>query len=190
MNLPNKLTLLRVFLVPVFAVFTLYPQIPLNYIWAFLAFGTACLTDHYDGKIARERNLVTNFGRFLDPLADKLLVITALVCFLRLGFANVWCVLIIIARELMVTSIRLLALEEGGRVIAANRWGKAKTVSQMAAVLMVLVAHGVLEIMSSPVVPQVVLTGGDVMIWIATVLTVISGTVYVKENIGLIGAEK
>lgn len=75
-------------------------------------------------------------------------------------------------------------------MIAANRWGKAKTVSQMAAVLMVLVAHGVLEIMSSPVVPQVVLTGGDVMIWIATVLTVISGTVYVKENIGLIGAEK
>ncbi len=99
----------------------------------------ASLTDHYDGKIARERNLITNFGKFLDPLADKLLVISALVCFLQLGLADVWCVLIIIARELMVTSIRLLAVEGGGVVIAANKWGKAKTVSQMVAILFILV---------------------------------------------------
>lgn len=190
MNLPNKLTLLRVFLVPVFTVLVLYPQIPLNYVWAFLAFGAACLTDHYDGKIARERDLVTNFGKFLDPLADKLLVITALVCFLRLGFANVWCVLIIIARELMVTSIRLLALEEGGRVIAANRWGKMKTVSQMAAVLMILAAHGVLELLAAPAAPPVVQVGGEAMVWVATAFTVASGAVYIRENIGLIRTEK
>lgn len=190
MNLPNKLTVLRVILVPVFAVFALYPQIPLNSLWAFCIFGAACLTDHYDGKIAREKNLITNFGKFLDPLADKLLIITALVCLLDLGCANVWCVLIIITRELLVTSIRLLALEEGGKVIAANSWGKAKTISQMAAVLAVFGARSVLEIMNAPAVPAAVATAGNVLIWIAAGFTVVSGAVYLKENASLIYAGK
>lgn len=189
MNLPNKLTLLRVILVPVFIVFVLYPQIPLHYLWALLIFILASLTDHYDGKIARDRNLITNFGKFLDPLADKILIISALVCFLSLGFANVWCVLIIIARELMVTSLRLLALEEGGKVIAANRWGKAKTISQMAAVILILFAQSVLEILRKPA-PQPVLAAGSGVIWFAAVLTVVSGVVYVRQNLTVFRAGK
>lgn len=189
MNLPNKLTLLRVFLVPVFVVFVLYPQIPYHSVWALAVFLGASLTDHYDGKIARQRNLITNFGKFLDPLADKLLVISALVCFLSLGLANVWCVLIIIARELLVTSIRLLVVE-GGTVIAANKWGKAKTVSQMVAILFIIACRGMQELLHISVpLPELVLAG-NVLLWIATALTVISGAIYVKENIHLISAAK
>lgn len=189
MNLPNKLTLLRVVLVPVFIVFVLYSQIPFHYLWALLIFIVASLTDHYDGKIARDRNLITNFGKFLDPLADKILIISALVCFLALGLANVWCVLIIIARELMVTSLRLLALEEGGKVIAANRWGKIKTISQMTAVILILFAQSILEIMGKPS-PEPMLLAGSALIWIATVLTVVSGVIYIRENIAMFRSEK
>jgi CDP-diacylglycerol--glycerol-3-phosphate 3-phosphatidyltransferase len=190
MNLPNRLTLLRVILVPVFAVFVLYPQIPCHYLWAFLVFAAASLTDHYDGKIARSRNLVTNFGKFLDPLADKALVISALVCFLSLGLADVWCVLIIIARELTVTSLRLLALEEGGKVIAANRWGKVKTASQMTAVLLILASQSALEILKIAPTPAPVQTAGSVLIWIAAALTLLSGVIYLKENAHLFRAAK
>ena len=190
MNLPNKLTLLRVFLVPVFVCFLLYPQIPNHYLWALLVFAAASLTDRYDGKIARERNLITTFGKVLDPLADKIVVISALVCFLKLGLANVWCVLIIIARELMVTSIRLIAIEEGGTVIAANIWGKAKTFSQMVAILFILACHGVQELMAfSADVPQLTLAG-NVLLWVATVLTVFSGAVYFRQNIHLLSPRK
>lgn len=190
MNLPNKLTLLRVFLVPVFVVFALYPQIPYHSVWALLVFLGASLTDHYDGKIARQRNLITNFGKFLDPLADKLLVISALVCFLSAGLADVWCVLIIIARELLVTSVRLLAVEGGGVVIAANKWGKAKTVSQMAAILFILVCRSAQELFHAVGNVPEFLAAGNVLLWIATALAVVSGVIYMKENIHLITAAK
>lgn len=190
MNLPNKLTLLRVFLVPVFVVFALYSQIPYHYLWALLAFLLASLTDHYDGKIARERNLITNFGKFLDPLADKVLVISAMVCLMQLGFASVWCVLIIIARELMVTSIRLLAVEGNGTIIAANKWGKIKTVSQMASVLFILFFQGLQEILKIAGGTSALLLAGNILVWIATLFTVISGIIYLKENIHLINTTK
>ena len=189
MNLPNRLTLLRVFLVPVFVVFVLYPQIPYHTVWALLVFLGASLTDHYDGKIARQRNLITNFGKFLDPLADKLLVISALVCFLSLGLADVWCVLIIVARELMVTSIRLVAAE-GGMVIAANNWGKAKTVSQMAAILYILAARGTQELLQASGTYPAAVAVGSALLWVAAALTVISGAIYLKQNIRLFSAEK
>ncbi|WBY63775.1 MAG: CDP-diacylglycerol--glycerol-3-phosphate 3-phosphatidyltransferase [Thermocaproicibacter melissae] len=190
MNLPNKLTVLRVVLVPVFAVLVLYSFLPYHTVWALVVFLAASLTDHYDGKIARERNLVTNFGKFLDPLADKLLVITALVCFLQLDLADVWCVLIIIARELLVTSIRLLALDAGGIVIPANKWGKAKTVSQMAAILFILTYRSVKELMAftGSVLPVEIV--GTALLWIAAALTVVSGVIYMKQNMHLILAEK
>jgi CDP-diacylglycerol--glycerol-3-phosphate 3-phosphatidyltransferase len=188
MNLPNRLTVLRVFLVPVFVVFVLYAQIPYHTVWALLVFLGASLTDHYDGKIARQKNLITNFGKFLDPLADKLLVISALVCFVSLGLADVWCVLIIIARELLVTSIRLLAVE-GGTVIAANNWGKAKTVSQMAAILYILACRGTQEVLHFTGSIPGLMAAGNVLLWVATVLAVISGVIYVKQNIHLISAQ-
>jgi CDP-diacylglycerol--glycerol-3-phosphate 3-phosphatidyltransferase len=174
----------------VFVVFVLYPQIPYNFVWAFLVFAVAALTDSWDGKIARSRNLITNFGKFLDPLADKMLVISALVCFLHLGLADVWCVLIIIGRELMVTSIRLLALESGGTVIAANKWGKAKTMSQMITIIFILFFKNLSQIFMFTGGTALITSVGNVLLWIATALTVISGGIYLKENIHFINAAK
>ena len=130
MNLPNKLTMVRVALIPVFLVFLLVEAIPLHYLWAFIVFGAACVTDTVDGHIARSRNLITDFGKLMDPLADKLLVMSALVAFIPAAGVPAWVVIIILAREFMVTSLRLIAAGKGV-VIAADRWGKIKTVSQM-----------------------------------------------------------
>ena len=124
MNLPNKLTVLRMILVPFFVLALLWP-FPHHFLIALIIFGAASYTDHLDGMLARKHNQITDFGKFMDPLADKILVISALVCFVSLGLCDVWLVLLIIAREFMVTSIRLVAAGKGS-VIAANNWGKAK----------------------------------------------------------------
>ncbi len=188
MNLPNKLTLLRVILVPFFVAVLLLPAIPHHYLWAFLLFAVASLTDHFDGRIARKNNQVTTFGKFLDPIADKILVISALVSFVQLGLAPTWCVLLIIAREFMVTSIRLVAVE-GGKVIAANSWGKVKTVSQMSAIIVTLLLQYFVELGFVTAGAPIMLIG-SVLIYLATVLTVISGAVYLKENIEVISNMK
>ena len=192
MNLPNKLTVLRMILVPFFVFFLLVPGIPHHYLIALLIFAGASYTDHLDGKIARSRGLITNFGKLMDPLADKILVISALVCMVELGLTSAWFVIIIIAREFLVTSIRLLAVESG-RVIPANNWGKAKTVSQMVAILAVLGMQYVLELNHMHVFavedPLVLSTCfwlvGNVLIAIAVVLTLISGVTYLMQNIEL-----
>lgn len=192
MNLPNKLTVLRMILVPFFVFFLLVPGIPHHYLIALLIFAGASYTDHLDGKIARSRGLITNFGKLMDPLADKILVISALVCMVELGLTSAWFVIIIIAREFLVTSIRLLAVENG-RVIPANNWGKAKTVSQMVAILTVLGMQYVLELNRMHVFtvedPLVLSTCfwlvGNVLIAIAVVLTLISGVTYLMQNIEL-----
>ena len=199
MNLPNKLTVMRIILVPIFVIALLSAGLPGRYLIAELIFAAASLTDHYDGKIARERNQITNFGKFLDPLADKILVISALVCFLELGFANVWCVLLIIAREFMVTSIRLVAMDSG-QVIPANRWGKFKTVSQIIAVIIVLALQYVGSLISAGTVAPFTVAGmtsgeafllfGNIILWIATFFTVLSGIVYIRQNIRLINTTK
>ncbi|MGN1107093.1 MAG: CDP-diacylglycerol--glycerol-3-phosphate 3-phosphatidyltransferase, partial [Huintestinicola sp.] len=126
MNLPNKLTVARVVLVPFFIFFLLTDIVPLSPMWALVVFALASITDALDGHIARSRNLVTNFGKFLDPLADKVLVISALVCFVDMGLAGAVPVIIIIAREFMVSGLRLVTAGEGG-VVAAGIWGKLKT---------------------------------------------------------------
>ena len=128
MNLPNKLTVLRIVMVPFFVFFMLGSFVPHRYLWALLLFCAASYTDHLDGKIARRDNLITNFGKLMDPLADKILVMSALICLVKLDLASTVCVLLIMIREFAITSIRLLAVEQG-RVIAANNWGKLKTVS-------------------------------------------------------------
>lgn len=130
MNLPNKLTMLRIFLIPVFLFFYLSSFVPGHYVIALVVFIAASLTDMLDGKIARKYNLVTDFGKFMDPLADKLLVMSALICFVETINVPAIVVFIILAREFIVTSLRLLAVEKG-RVIAADIFGKVKTVSQM-----------------------------------------------------------
>ena len=191
MNLPNKLTVARIIMVPFFVVFLVNVTIPHHFLIAGLIFALASFTDLLDGKIARKRNLVTNFGKFLDPLADKILVISALVCFVNLGLAELWFVLIIIAREFMVTSIRLIAVNTG-EVIAANIWGKAKTVSQMVAIVGILIMQYLQELINLSVMPSftvgqfssstVFWFAGNVLGGISTLFTIISGAIYLKQN--------
>jgi len=199
MNLPNKLTVMRIILVPFFVAVLLIPQIPHHYFWATILFVAAALTDHYDGKLARKNNQVTNFGKFLDPLADKILVVSALVCFVDLRLAASWCVILIIAREFMVTSIRLVAVDSGV-VIAANRWGKTKTVSQIIAITAILVFQYVQELVSLGWIPPITFGGvpgavvfdgvGYILILIATFFALLSGAIYIVQNIGVINTTK
>ncbi|CAG7840738.1 CDP-diacylglycerol--glycerol-3-phosphate 3-phosphatidyltransferase [Clostridium haemolyticum] len=138
MNLANKLTLLRVILVPVFLIFISINS-PANTLIAIVIFVSAALTDKLDGYIARSRNEITNFGKFMDPLADKLLVTSALVALVQYGVIPAWMVMIIIAREFAVTGLRAVAASEGV-VIAASWWGKIKTVIQIIAIILCLIS--------------------------------------------------
>ena len=187
MNLPNKLTMFRLILVPFFVVVLLNSSLPHHYLMALILFAVASYTDHLDGMLARKNNQITDFGKFMDPLADKVLVISALVCFVELHLANVWLVLLIIAREFMVTSIRLVAADKG-QVIAANNWGKAKTVSQIIAILAVLILQYGAELsdmgvnLPIAVTEQAATVLGQFLILVATILSVLSGAIYLKQN--------
>ena len=156
MNLPNKLTVLRVVMIPFFVAFLLFDITGAADKWIALAiFCAASLTDMLDGKIARKYNLVTNFGKFMDPLADKLLVCTAMICLVSMDKLNVIVVLVIIAREFIISGFRLVA-SDNGIVIAASYWGKFKTVSQMAMVIVLIMdLGGVFEMI------------GNVLVWVA-----------------------
>ncbi|MBQ9673505.1 MAG: CDP-diacylglycerol--glycerol-3-phosphate 3-phosphatidyltransferase [Ruminococcus sp.] len=192
MNLPNKLTILRIILVPLFIIAMLV-DFPLHFLVAGLIFAIACITDTLDGKIARSRNLVTDFGKFADPLADKILVISALVCFLQVGLLGNFGavpITIILFREFAVSGIRLVAASSG-KVVAANIWGKVKTVTQMVGIVIILVAQAFLEVMKllsiNIGIPDVVfLYTGIGLIWISTIFTIVSGIIYIKDNIGFI----
>jgi CDP-diacylglycerol--glycerol-3-phosphate 3-phosphatidyltransferase len=139
MNFPNKLTLLRVLLIPVFLTLFLMGY----YFFSLIVFGAAAITDALDGYIARKRNLITNFGKLMDPLADKLLTIAAFVCLLKDTMIGAVCLIIIISRELIVTSIRLIAAEKG-IIIAADKWGKLKTILQMVWICFALLFFSIL----------------------------------------------
>ena len=172
MNLPNKLTVLRVIMVPFFVFFMLTDVGgPANKWIALVLFCVASLTDMLDGKIARARNLVTNFGKFMDPLADKLLVCSAMICMIPLGKLQAWFVIIIIAREFIISGFRLVA-SDNGVVIAANYWGKFKTVSQMIMIIL-LILHFDLSVF-------VILE--QIFIWLSLALTVISLMTYIWQN--------
>ncbi|MBR2523497.1 MAG: CDP-diacylglycerol--glycerol-3-phosphate 3-phosphatidyltransferase [Clostridiales bacterium] len=205
MNLPNKLSLIRIILIP----FTLLFMLPINiYGWqpegwnsfvnawgmtiAAVIFIVASLTDYFDGKIARRDNLVTNLGKFLDPLADKVLVISVLIGFLSLGRVNAWCVLIIIFRDFMISGVRLVAASHG-EVLAAKMIGKVKTAVQMVAIIYMLFEPMLFRIfsgnfMETPAYPLP--TGwitilGDVFFYLCVILTIVSGLDYLLKNISL-----
>lgn len=171
MNLPNKLTILRVIMVPFFVVCLLMDKGTATEIAALILFAAASFTDYLDGHIARKNNLVTNFGKFMDPLADKLLVCSALICLVELNRIPAWVVIIIIAREFIISGFRLIA-SDNGVVIAASYWGKFKTVSQMA-LIMLLIVH-----------PEgaVFYWIEQIILWIAIALTVISLCDYIIKN--------
>ena len=180
MNLPNKLTLFRVILLPFFVFFLLAPYFEGygNYI-AVAIFIVASLTDMLDGKIARKYNLVTNFGKFMDPLADKLLVCSAMICLISTGQLAAWIVIIIIAREFIISGFRLIA-SDNGIVIAASYWGKFKTTFQM---LMVIVL-----ILNIP--NQFFTVLGTILTYIALALTIISLIDYIAKNKDVLKEQK
>ena len=171
MNLPNKLTTLRVIMIPFFVFFLLW-QNGGNHTFRMIAlalFIIASLTDLLDGKIARKYNLVTNFGKFMDPLADKLLVCSALICLIELNALPAWMVIIIISREFIISGFRLIA-SDNGVVIAASYWGKFKTTFQMVSVVLLILDIPALAFVTT------------ICVWIALVLTIVSLVDYIYKN--------
>lgn len=179
MNLPNKLTILRVIMIPFFLVALLVPGIPGGKWIALALFCLASLTDMLDGKIARKYNLITNFGKFMDPLADKLLVCSAMIALIDLGRIPAWVVIVIIAREFIISGFRLVA-SDNGVVIAAGWWGKVKTVCQMFMVILLICDFG----------GSVVRTIEWAMIYLSLALTVISLIDYLIKNKGVLAETK
>lgn len=169
MNLPNKLTLFRVILIPFFVLFMLVDITSYDKWIALAIFIIASLTDLLDGKIARKYNLVTNFGKFMDPLADKLLVCSALICLVALNQIPAWMVIVIIAREFIISGFRLIA-SDNGVVIAASYWGKFKTTFQMVMICLMIADIAAISVLTT------------VVMWVALVLTVVSLVDYLVKN--------
>lgn len=169
MNLPNKLTMFRVILIPFFVVFLLVDITPVDKWIALAVFIIASLTDMLDGKIARKYNLVTNFGKFMDPLADKLLVCSALVCLVAVDRIPAWMVIVIIAREFTISGFRLVA-SDNGVVIAASYWGKFKTTFQIIMICLMIADLAALQLLTT------------IVTWVAVILTIVSLVDYLVKN--------
>lgn len=171
MNLPNKITVFRIFMIPFFVACMLIKEIPYNEIIAGVIFIIAALSDLVDGKIARYYNLVTNFGKFMDPLADKLLVQSALICFMAKGLLPAWMVIVILSREFIISGFRLIAADKG-IVIAAGLWGKLKTVFQMVMSVMLIFhfTHPLWQMLE------------QILIWGSVILTIVSLVDYIVKN--------
>ena len=178
MNLPNKLTVVRMVLVPFFVASLLLSGSNETLKWvALVLFVVASLTDFLDGYIARKYNLITNFGKFMDPLADKILTISGMICLIELGRIPSWIVVIIVAREFIISGFRLIAAENGV-VIAANYWGKFKTTFQMIMIILMIVNIPQLQILT------------NLTMWIALALTIISLVTYISANKQVLAGDK
>ena len=190
LNLPNNLTLIRMFLAPIYLALMLI-EFPYHYIVALAVFAVASLTDMLDGKIARKNNLITVFGKLLDPLADKMLTTAALLAFMREGWCSIWIVMIVLTREFAVAGVRLIATAQG-IVIPANYWGKAKTVSQMVFTIVIMLLaelNATFDIFANAgwfTLARV----SNIMLWITAVLTVVSGITYFVDSKKLIDFSK
>lgn len=179
MNLPNKITIFRVAMIPFFVIFMLFTKIPYHTALAGVIFIIAALSDILDGFLARKYNLITNFGKFMDPLADKLLVQAALICFVANGLLPAWIVIVIISREFIISGFRLVAADNG-IVIAAGYWGKLKTVFQMA-MSIGLIFHFDFWLWR---------LGEQILIWGSLALTIISLVDYIWKNRGVLKEDK
>ena len=190
LNLPNKLTLIRMFLAPIYLALMLI-EFPYHYTVALAVFAIASLTDMLDGKIARKNNLITVFGKLLDPLADKMLTTAALLAFMREGWCSIWIVMIVLTCEFAVAGVRLIATAQG-IVIPANYWGKAKTVSQMVFTIVIMLLaelDATFDIFANAgwfTLARV----SNIMLWITAVLTVVSGITYFVDSKKLIDFSK
>ncbi|MCR5291750.1 MAG: CDP-diacylglycerol--glycerol-3-phosphate 3-phosphatidyltransferase [Eubacterium sp.] len=185
MNLPNKITMFRVLLIPFFIIFLLVPGIPAGNWIALGIFIVASLSDMVDGKIARKYNLVTDFGKFMDPLADKLLVSSAMIALIEMERIPSWVVIIIIAREFVISGFRLIA-SDNGVVIAASMWGKVKTTVQMIMVIFLIADLGKVF----PGAKNVFFISEQVLIYLAMILTVVSLIDYIVKNRNVIKTYK
>ncbi|MGL4571910.1 MAG: CDP-diacylglycerol--glycerol-3-phosphate 3-phosphatidyltransferase [Clostridium sp.] len=196
MNLANKLTLLRMLLVPIFLIFIALNEIPYGTFIATFIFVIASITDKLDGYIARSRNEITNFGKFMDPLADKLLVTAALISLVEFRVVPSWAAVIIIAREFAVSGLRTLAASEG-KVIAASWWGKIKTVIQIIAIILLLIE---VNIAQSQYLFDIVTNNTfllnffeyvpNICLNVAVVITMVSGYDYFRKNKSVISTNK
>ena len=183
MNTPNKLTVGRMILVPFLVVFMLTGWGgEYNRYISFVIFAAASITDWFDGYLARKNHLVTNFGKFMDPLADKLLVCSAMICMIELGRLPAWIVIVIIAREFIISGFRLIAAENGV-VIAANYWGKFKTVSQMVMIILLILNVGEIYGGFWDILTQI-------FIWLSVALTIISLVTYIMQNRGVLSMQE
>lgn len=178
-NLANKLTMFRVIVVPFFVFFMCFSAMPYRFLIALILFALASITDMLDGKVARKYNMVTDFGKFLDPLADKILVAAALVCFVELGWTSAWVVFIILAREFVVSGIRLVAASsDKKKVIPANIWGKLKTAVTMVAMAVILILAVLMydfKVIGGDFPAQLI---RDILMYLSAALTLISGIIY------------
>ena len=182
MNTPNKLTIARIIATPVFMA-TLLIEFPYHFTVSMFLFIAASLTDMIDGKMARKHDLITDFGKFLDPLADKMLTTAAFLGFIAMGgvyWQITWIVFIVLFREFLISSLRLVTVSSGGKVVAANIWGKLKTVTQMVGIILVLFAYVVMEDfgINNDILTTAFYVLNSIVLWISAVLCVISGAIY------------
>ncbi len=182
MNICNKLTLLRIILVPFLVLFMLCPRIPYSALWSLIIFSVASYTDHLDGKLARERNMVTNFGKFLDPMADKILVLSAMVCMVTTEMCSPVVLIIVLAREFLVSSLRHVAASQNV-VIAADKSGKVKTATQMISIVVILTLLSINQLFGTEIHVAAI---SHCLMWFTAALTVYSGAEYIIRNSSLI----
>ncbi len=186
LNLPNLLTVSRVVITPLFLVTILMETLPHRFLIACVIFSIASITDAVDGHLARKNNMITNFGKFLDPIADKILTTAALLAFMFMGLCNIWIVMLVLTREFAIASVRMIAATNGV-VIPANVWGKIKTVSQMVFTILIMLlgeAYFVVETSNAILfaeLPDLSLISNG-LLWITAILTVVSGGIYLYDS--------
>lgn len=186
LNLPNILTISRIVITPFFLLTILMENLPHRFLIACIIFSVASITDAVDGHLARKNNQITNFGKFLDPIADKVLTTSALLAFMSMGLCNIWIVMLVLTREFAIASVRMIAAA-GGVVIPANVWGKIKTVTQMVFTILIMLLGEAYYIVEKT---DMVLFGklpdlsfvSNGLLWITAILTVISGAIYLKDS--------
>ena len=186
LNVPNILTIARIFITPVFLAVILMDNLPHKFLIACIIFSIGSITDAIDGHLARKNNQITNFGKFLDPIADKILTTSALLAFMSMGLCNIWIVMLVLTREFAIASVRMIAAA-GGVVIPANIWGKIKTVSQMVFTILIMLLGETWEIISNTnkvlfeKLPDLSLISNG-LLWITAILTIISGIIYLNDS--------
>ena len=186
LNVPNLLTIARIIITPIFLVVILMDTLPHRFLIACIVFSIASITDAIDGHLARKNNQITNFGKFLDPIADKILTTSALLAFMSVGLCNIWIVMLILTREFAIASVRMIAATNGV-VIPANIWGKIKTVSQMVFTILIMLLGETWEILSNTnkvlfeKLPDLSLISNG-LLWITAFLTIISGVIYLNDS--------